>query len=93
MENKYIHLFIYISCYIECKENVGRSNGGLVHGLFDYTSQTDDELSFFCGDTLTILRRGDTVEKEWWWAKNRKGDMGYVPCNLIGVSAFFVWFI
>lgn len=70
----------------ECKENVGRMSSGLVHALYDYTAENDDELNFHCGDTLTIVRRGDTTEKEWWWARHRNGQTGYVPCNLIGVS-------
>jgi hypothetical protein len=68
----------------ECKENVGRSNNGLVHALYDYVKEHEDELSFSCGEELTVLRRGDTNEKEWWWARNRSGDAGYIPCNLVG---------
>lgn len=76
--------------FLECKENVGRINGGLVHALYDYTSENDDELSFYCGDELTVLRRGDTVEKEWWWGRDRKGNTGYIPCNLVGVSGILL---
>ena len=60
----------------------------MVHTLFDYTGEHEDELSFYGGDQLTILRRGDNNEKEWWWAKDCKGNEGYVPCNLVGVSLF-----
>ena len=58
----------------------------MVHTLYDYTGEHEDELTFYGGDELTILRRGDNNEKEWWWAKDRKGVEGYVPCNLVGVS-------
>lgn len=57
-----------------------------MHTLYDYTSEHEDEMSFYAGDELTILRRGDNTEKEWWWARDRKGVTGYVPCNLVGVS-------
>ena len=81
---------LVINTFIECKENVGRINGGLVHALFDYTAESDDELSFYCGDTLTVLKRGDNNEKEWWWSRNRNGEMGYVACNLVGVRNIFL---
>lgn len=81
LDDNYDQCFAYLH---ECKENVGRINNGFVYGLYDYTAESDDELSFSCGDTLTIIRRGDAIEKEWWWSKNRNGDMGYIPCNLIG---------
>jgi len=81
LDENYDECFAYLH---ECKENVGRMSSGLVHALYDYTAENDDELNFHCGDTLTIVRRGDTTEKEWWWARHRNGQTGYVPCNLIG---------
>lgn len=60
-------------------------NKGVVYALWDYEAQNSDELSFHEGDALTILRRKDESETEWWWA--RLGDReGYVPKNLLGVS-------
>lgn len=59
-------------------------NKGVVYALWTYEAQNSDELSFREGDTLTILRRKDEVETDWWWA--RLGDReGYVPRNLLGV--------
>lgn len=59
-------------------------NGGVVFAVYDYDAQNEDELSLKCGDSITILRRGDEYEREWWWAA--KGDKtGYVPRNLLGV--------
>ncbi|XP_065656588.1 apoptotic enhancer 1 protein isoform X2 [Hydra vulgaris] len=81
LDDNYDNCFGYLH---ECKENVGRINGGLVHALFDYTAESDDELSFYCGDTLTVLKRGDNNEKEWWWCRNKNGEVGYVACNLVG---------
>lgn len=59
-------------------------NRGVVYALWDYDSQNQDELAFSEGDCMTVLRREDEVETEWWWA--RCGDYeGYIPRNLLGV--------
>uniref|UniRef100_A0A452R979 Protein phosphatase 1 regulatory subunit 13B n=1 Tax=Ursus americanus TaxID=9643 RepID=A0A452R979_URSAM len=78
--------------YIQCsqflygvQEKLGVMNKGVVYALWGYEAQNSDELSFHEGDALTILRRKDESETEWWWA--RLGDReGYVPKNLLGVS-------
>ena len=60
-------------------------NRGVVYGLWDYEVEAEDELSFREGDCMTILRREDQEETQWWWA--RCGDKeGYIPRNLLGVS-------
>ncbi|XP_012502570.1 PREDICTED: apoptosis-stimulating of p53 protein 1 isoform X1 [Propithecus coquereli] len=77
--------------YIQCsqflygvQEKLGVMNKGVVYALWDYEAQNSDELSFHEGDALTILRRKDESETEWWWA--RLGDReGYVPKNLLGL--------
>lgn len=65
--------------------------------MFSYDSQQPDELSFDVNDQMTILRKGDDAEREWWWARmecpdsvdsGRDGREGYVPRNLLGVSSF-----
>ena len=59
-------------------------NKGVVYALWTYEAQNSDELTFREGGALTILRRKDEVETDWWWA--RLGDReGYVPRNLLGV--------
>ncbi|XP_077476773.1 apoptosis-stimulating of p53 protein 1-like isoform X2 [Stigmatopora argus] len=66
------------------QEKLGVMNKGLVYTLWDYTGQQSDELTFNEGDALTILRRRDDTETEWWWA--RLGDReGYIPRNLLGL--------
>ncbi|XP_077632597.1 apoptosis-stimulating of p53 protein 1 isoform X1 [Crocuta crocuta] len=78
--------------YIQCsqflygvQEKLGVMNKGVVYALWGYEAQNSDELSFHEGDAITILRRKDESETEWWWA--RLGDReGYVPKNLLGVS-------
>ncbi|XP_058146992.1 apoptosis-stimulating of p53 protein 1 isoform X4 [Dasypus novemcinctus] len=77
--------------YIQCsqflygvQEKLGAANKGLVYALWDYEAQNSDELAFHEGDAITILRRKDDSETEWWWA--RLGDReGYVPRNLLGL--------
>ncbi|KAK2104839.1 hypothetical protein P7K49_018695 [Saguinus oedipus] len=58
-------------------------NKGVVYALWDYEAQNSDELSFHEGDALTILRRKDESETEWWWARLGERE-GYVPKNLLG---------
>ena len=62
-------------------------NNGVVWAVFDYQSQNNDELSFTIGDEMTVQRKGDDLEKEWWWTKKVNKD-GYVPRNLLGVSFY-----
>lgn len=67
------------------QEKMGVMNRGVVYALWDYEPQGNDELGFIEGDCMTVLRREDEVETEWWWA--RCGDHeGYIPRNLVGVS-------
>ncbi|KAK2826313.1 hypothetical protein Q5P01_020527 [Channa striata] len=66
------------------QEKLGLMNKGLVYALWDYTAQQADELSFSEGDALTILRRRDDTETEWWWARLNDRE-GYVPRNLLGL--------
>ncbi|XP_036961503.1 apoptosis-stimulating of p53 protein 2b isoform X2 [Acanthopagrus latus] len=66
------------------QEKMGVMNRGVVYALWDYEPQGEDELGFSEGDCLTVLRREDEVETEWWWA--RCGDSeGYIPRNLLGL--------
>uniref|UniRef100_A0A3P8TSU0 Protein phosphatase 1, regulatory subunit 13Ba n=1 Tax=Amphiprion percula TaxID=161767 RepID=A0A3P8TSU0_AMPPE len=66
------------------QEKLGVMNKGLVYALWDYTAQQSDELSFSEGDALTVLRRRDDTETEWWWARLNDRE-GYVPRNLLGL--------
>uniref|UniRef100_A0A3B3D256 Tumor protein p53 binding protein, 2a n=1 Tax=Oryzias melastigma TaxID=30732 RepID=A0A3B3D256_ORYME len=66
------------------QEKMGIMNRGVVYGLWDYTAENPDELSFHEGDCMTIVRREDEDEVDWWWA--RLGDTeGYIPRNLLGL--------
>ncbi|TKS85659.1 Apoptosis-stimulating of p53 protein 1 [Collichthys lucidus] len=66
------------------QEKMGIMNRGVVYGLWDYNSENPDEQSFREGDCMTIIRREDEDEIEWWWA--RMGDTdGYIPRNLLGL--------
>lgn len=67
------------------QEKLGILNGGVVYGVYEYCSQNADELSFGDGDALLVLRKGDDLEREWWWSRHSDRE-GYVPRNLLGVS-------
>lgn len=54
-------------------------NKGVIYGLWDYEAQNDDELSMKEGDCMTILRREDEDEIEWWWA--RLNEEGLFPAT------------
>ncbi|CAJ1078055.1 protein phosphatase 1%2C regulatory subunit 13Bb isoform X2 [Xyrichtys novacula] len=77
--------------YIQCsqflygvQEKLGVMNKGTVYALWDYKAQNPDELAFNEGDAITILRRQDDSETEWWWARLEDNE-GYVPRNLLGL--------
>uniref|UniRef100_A0A803XW40 Tumor protein p53 binding protein 2 n=1 Tax=Meleagris gallopavo TaxID=9103 RepID=A0A803XW40_MELGA len=70
------------------QEKMGIMNKGVIYGLWDYEAQNDDELSMKEGDCMTILRREDDDEIEWWWARLNDKE-GYVPRNLLGVSLHY----
>ncbi|CAI9551579.1 unnamed protein product [Staurois parvus] len=77
--------------YIQCsqflygvQEKLGVMNKGLVYALWDFEAQNADELSFREGDSVTILRRKDDTETDWWWARLNEKE-GYVPKNLLGL--------
>ncbi|XP_048341541.1 apoptosis-stimulating of p53 protein 1 isoform X9 [Sphaerodactylus townsendi] len=77
--------------YIQCsqflygvQEKLGVMNKGVVYALWDYDAQNNDELSFHEGDAVTILRRKDDTETDWWWARLNDKE-GYVPKNLLGL--------
>lgn len=81
----FFYLFLYQLDFSGVQEKMGIMNRGVVYALWDYTPENPDELSFREGDCMTIVRREDEDEIDWWWA--RLGDMeGYIPRNLLGVS-------
>lgn len=72
-------------CFAGVQEKLGVMNKGTVYALWDYDAHNPDELSFKEGDPITILRRQDDSEIEWWWARLEDNE-GYVPRNLLGVT-------
>ncbi|XP_015228340.1 PREDICTED: apoptosis-stimulating of p53 protein 1 isoform X2 [Cyprinodon variegatus] len=77
--------------YIQCsqflygvQEKLGVMNKGTVYALWDYEAQSPDELSFKEGDAITVLRRQDENETEWWWSRLEDKE-GYIPRNLLGL--------
>lgn len=78
-------------CHAGVQEKLGVMNKGTVYTLWEYKAQNPDELSFSEGDAITILRRQDDSETEWWWARLEDKE-GYVPRNLLGVKFSFIVF-
>ncbi|CAL8394354.1 unnamed protein product [Arctogadus glacialis] len=77
--------------YIQCsqflygvQEKLGVMNKGTVYALWPYEAQGPDELSITEGDAITVLRRHDDAETDWWWARLDDGE-GYIPRNLLGL--------
>ncbi|XP_033618153.1 apoptosis-stimulating of p53 protein 2 [Fukomys damarensis] len=66
------------------QEKMGIMNKGVIYALWDYEPQNADELPMKEGDCMTIVRREDDDEIEWWWARLSDQE-GYVPRNLLGL--------
>ncbi|XP_065214805.1 apoptosis-stimulating of p53 protein 2 isoform X3 [Planococcus citri] len=66
------------------QEKLGILNNGIVYAVFDYEAHNPDELNFKEGDRLTVLRKGDEWEREWWWSRLNDKE-GYIPRNLLGL--------
>ena len=76
------------------QEKLGTINHGAVYAVYDYEEMSPnmtDELIFKIGDKLQVMRKGDDVEREWWWAKrdqtsaDSSEETGYIPRNLLGL--------
>jgi len=58
-----------------------KPNYPLFVGKYDYSSRTDDDLSFKKGDLLYII---NTDEGDWWFARSKhSGQEGYIPSNYV----------
>ena len=60
---------------------IGSANDGTVYATESYVATSPDELSFSVGDKLKVLRKGDNVETDWWWARLEMNTSreGYIP--------------
>jgi apoptosis-stimulating of p53 protein 1 len=71
------------------QEKLGIMNEGILYAVYAYDAEANDELTFHEGDSMMVLRKGDEVEKEWWWSRRegRQEDQaeGYIPRNLLGL--------
>jgi len=73
------------------QEKLGTINQGAVYAVYNYEEMSpnmSDELVFNMGDKLFVTRKGDEIEREWWWSKREKAsseDSGYIPRNLLGL--------
>ena len=73
------------------QEKLGVSSGGKVYAVYDWRPENPDELSFDIGEEIVVGRKGDEVEKDWWWCAKEKNysasapSEGYVAKNLLGM--------
>merc|ERR1719449_367130 len=68
------------------QEKLGIMNQGAVYAVYTYEAVISDELSFVESERMMVLRKGDEIEKEWWWSKKENDqNEGYVARNLIGL--------
>lgn len=80
-----IHRRRRLSLLAGIQEKMGVVNGGVVYAVYDYDAQNSDELSFKDGDRVTIVRKGDDQEIDWWWARIGPSADGYVPRTLFAL--------
>ena len=57
-----------------------RSNDVGAKGLYDFTAEEDEELTFKAGDMMKIIEQ----DPEWWVAEIR-GKKGFVPANYVEI--------
>ena len=69
----------------EAQVHLGTRKSGRVFALYNYNAMSDDELNFQVNEELTVVRRGDDLEDEWWWVANKQGIEGYAPRNYLAV--------
>ncbi|KAM6159348.1 LOW QUALITY PROTEIN: epidermal growth factor receptor kinase substrate 8-like protein 2 [Rhynchocyon petersi] len=53
--------------------------GKYVRVLYDFTARNANELSVLKEEVLEVLEDG----RQWWKLRNRSGQAGYVPCNIL----------
>ncbi|KAM9221452.1 epidermal growth factor receptor kinase substrate 8-like protein 2 isoform 1-T2 [Dugong dugon] len=56
-----------------------RTMGKYVKILYDFTARNANELSVLKDEVLEVLEDG----RQWWKLRNRSGQAGYVPCNIL----------
>ncbi|XP_012414850.1 epidermal growth factor receptor kinase substrate 8-like protein 2 [Trichechus manatus latirostris] len=59
--------------------NPTRTMGKYVKILYDFTARNANELSVLKDEVLEVLEDG----RQWWKLRNRSGQAGYVPCNIL----------
>lgn len=52
----------------------------MYRALYDYKTDLKQYLSFQAGDQFTVL---DGSQKDWFYAQNGFGEIGYIPKNYV----------
>ncbi|XP_043356493.1 epidermal growth factor receptor kinase substrate 8-like protein 3 isoform X2 [Dermochelys coriacea] len=55
----------------------------LMQAMYEFQARNNKELTIMKGELLEILDQ----RKKWWLARNRAGERGYIPNNIVGPVA------
>lgn len=55
-----------------------------VTALYDFTGQSDGDLSFREGDLIKIVKKSESTDD--WWLGELKGSSGSFPANYVRVG-------
>ncbi|KTG40936.1 hypothetical protein cypCar_00046915 [Cyprinus carpio] len=63
----------------EPEDSLEELPASFMRAVFDFTARNPRELSISKGEQLQLL----DMSKQWWKVKNEKGQIGYVPNNML----------
>uniref|UniRef100_A0A8C1MHC2 EPS8-like 3a n=1 Tax=Cyprinus carpio TaxID=7962 RepID=A0A8C1MHC2_CYPCA len=64
---------------LEPEDSLEELPASFMRAVFDFTARNPRELSISKGEQLQLL----DMSKQWWKVKNEKGQIGYVPNNML----------
>ena len=62
--------------FTDAEQQLGLARDAAVYAAQAYSAARQDELSLSEGERLTVLRRGDESETDWWWARRAPASPG-----------------
>ena len=75
----------YEEAYEEAYEEGGYEEGGELWAtaLYDYNGENPDDLSFYAGDSISVL---DQSDPSGWWKGSCNGVEGFFPSNFVELA-------